>query len=549
MRPAIDCLPRAARTGAESLMGGPVERGEHAMTPNEWPISRSRTPAWAWRLQTASLLLRPSPPLWVGIIVAAVLILAETMLVELLGQVGPRMIFGAVYLLGVLVISFGWGIGLSLTTTLISAAVYLEIHLAAGNGLLPANLQNFVAVAVFVPVALLTNVLGAQARLRAAEARDAARQVSELARRQAALRRVATLVARGVSPSEIFAAVADEVANALGVGNATLFRYLDAESGEIVAAHDKGAAKLPVGARLKLEGDNVAALVQRTGATARMDSHANAAGSAAELVRELGLVSGVGAPINVDGRLWGAAIVGFPGPEPPPPDTEERLTDFAELVATAIANAEARGALIASRARIVTAGDDARRRIERDLHDGAQQRLVALALNIRSLQASRSSLGDLEQRLGDIGDGLAEACEELRQVSHGIHPAVLSQGGLRPALGALRRRAAVPVDLSVDVERRLPESVEVAAYYVVAEALTNAAKHACASHVTVDVIADDKLLRLSVTDDGVGGAAPGGGSGLIGLKDRVEALGGHIHITSRDHQGTTLTAEIPCAAV
>ena len=161
--------------------------------------------------------------------------------------------------------------------------------------------------------------------------------------------------------------------------------------------------------------------------------------------------------------------------------------------------------LIASRARIVTAGDEARRRIERDLHDGAQQRLVALALRVRLLQASPPTDSDLRQQLADVGDGLAEACEELRQVSHGIHPAVLSHGGLRPALGALRRRAAIPVELRVDVERRLPESVEVAAYYVVAEALTNAAKHACASQVTVDVNADDKLLRLSVTDDGVGG--------------------------------------------
>jgi signal transduction histidine kinase len=207
------------------------------------------------------------------------------------------------------------------------------------------------------------------------------------------------------------------------------------------------------------------------------------------------------------------------------------------------------GELIASRARIVTAGDEARRRIERDLHDGAQQRLVALALRVRLLQASPPTDSDLRQQLADVGDGLAEASEELRQVSHGIHPAVLTQGGLRPALGALRRRAAIPVELRVDVERRLPESVEVAAYYVVAEALTNAAKHACASQVTVDVNADDKLLRLSVTDDGVGGAVPGGGSGLLGLKDRVEALGGHIHLTSRDHQGTTLAAEIPCGAV
>jgi signal transduction histidine kinase len=531
-----DLLPTPGAGGAELRIGPLVDRGECGMAPDRW------------RPHSARLLTRPTPPLWLGIVVAAVLIVTEALLVQLLERVGPRMTFGVVYLLAVLVISYGWGFGLALVTTLVSAAVYLETHLVAASGLLPVDPENLVALAVFLPIALVANVLGAQARLRAAEARRAAHQVSELARRQAALRRVATLVARGVSPNAIFAAVAGEVANALEVGNATLFRYLEVDLGEIVAAYDEGPRRLPIGARLTLEGDNIAALVQRTGAAARMDSHEQATGSAAALIRDLGLVSGVGAPIVVDGRLWGAAIVGFSRPEPPPPDTEERLTDFAELVATAIANAEARGELIASRARIVAAGDEVRRRIERDLHDGAQQRLVALGLRIRSLQASLPLDSDLDHQLAAIGDGLAEASEELRQMSQGIHPAVLSKGGLRPALRALRRRTAMPVELSVDVERRLPESVEVATYYVVAEALTNAAKHAQASQVTVTVEADEKQLRLSVRDDGVGGAVPGGGSGLIGLKDRVEALGGQLRITSGDGHGTILAAEIPCAA-
>jgi signal transduction histidine kinase len=201
---------------------------------------------------------------------------------------------------------------------------------------------------------------------------------------------------------------------------------------------------------------------------------------------------------------------------------------------------------MASRARIVTAADEARRRIERDLHDGAQQRLVALGLRMRSLQASPPADGALKREIADLGDALGAANEELRQISHGIHPAVLSNGGLRPALRSLGRRAAVPVDLNISVEKRLPESVEVAAYYVVAEALTNAAKYAHASLVTVSAQADDDYLRVSVADDGVGGATPGGGSGLIGLKDRVEALGGHLHLTSYNHHGTTLFAEIPC---
>jgi signal transduction histidine kinase len=226
------------------------------------------------------------------------------------------------------------------------------------------------------------------------------------------------------------------------------------------------------------------------------------------------------------------------------PPTEARLADFAELVATAIANAQARDELMASRARIVAAGDEARRRIERDPHDGAQQRLVTLTMHVRSLEASLPSDNGLKHEIVGFAEELAAASEELRQLSRGIHPAVLSNAGLRAALRALCRRAAMPVELSINVERRLPESVEVAAYYVVAEALTNAAKHARASLITITVDADDASLRLSVADDGVGGADPRG-SGLLGLKDRVEALGGRMDIASRDGEGTTLTAEFP----
>jgi signal transduction histidine kinase len=230
---------------------------------------------------------------------------------------------------------------------------------------------------------------------------------------------------------------------------------------------------------------------------------------------------------GVRGRVWGTAVVGSSRPEPLPPDTEARVGDFADLVATAIANAQAHAELTASRARIVAAGDDARRRFERDLHDGAQQRLVSLALELRTAEASVLPEHDqLRERMSHILSGLADVSEELREMSHGIHPAILSKGGLGPARKALSRRSAVPVKLHLAVERRSPESAEVAAYYVVAEALTNAAKHARASEVDVRVEADDDSLRLSVRDDGIGGAAVGKGSGLTGLMDRVEALDG-----------------------
>jgi signal transduction histidine kinase len=523
-----------------------LDRGQHQMRFNERLISSTGARRGQLRTPPTPLLARPSPPLWLGIVVAAVLIVAEALIVRLLAHVAPHNTFGVVFLLGVLVISSRWGVGLAVLTTLVSAVVYLEMHLSVGAGFVPAP-QDAVALAVFLPIALLANALVGQARVRAAESSRAAERVSELAQRQAALRRVATLVAKGASPSKVLTAVADEVASALGIGNAGLFRYLDDGSAELVAAHDEaGLKKMPVGARLAMEGDNVAAMVFHSGATARMDSHAHAAGSAAAWVRDLGLHGAIGAPILVDGRLWGAAIVGSSRLDPLPSDTEERLADFAELVATAIANAETRSELMASRARIVAAADEARRRIERDLHDGAQQRLVALGLKIRSLEVFLSPNGELKREVAGIGDGLAAASEELRQISHGIHPAVLSQGGLRPALRALGRRAAIPVDLSINVEYRLPESVEVAAYCIVAEALTNAAKHARASQVTVAVEADDERLRLSVSDDGIGGADPRGGSGLIGLRDRVEALGGRLEVTSREGLGTTLSAEIPC---
>jgi signal transduction histidine kinase len=277
-----------------------------------------------------------------------------------------------------------------------------------------------------------------------------------------------------------------------------------------------------------------------------MDSYENAAGSTAARLRDLGLRAAVGAPIVVDGRVWGAAIVGSSRPEPLPPDTEARVADFTDLVATAIANAQAHAELTASRARIVAAADDARRRFERNLHDGAQQRLVSLGLQLRTAETSvPSGLGSLKEQISDVVDGLVGVSEEVQEISRGIHPAILSKGGLGPALKTLGRRSTVPVELDLAVDRRLPESAEVAAYYVVAEALTNAAKHARASQVTVRAEAGDATLHLSIRDDGIGGADSANGSGLTGLIDRVEALGGKMAVSSQPGSGTSLLVEIP----
>jgi signal transduction histidine kinase len=264
---------------------------------------------------------------------------------------------------------------------------------------------------------------------------------------------------------------------------------------------------------------------------------------------ESALRGGRTAPIVVDGHEWGIAVVSSSRAQPFPPDTEDRLADFARLVAMAIANAQARSDLTASRMRIVTAADDARRRLERDLHDGAQQRLVSLALKARMTEVALPDGQDaLRGQLNEIVQGLSEISEELRAISRGIHPAILSKGGLGPALRSLACRSAVPVELDVDVPGRLPDRVEVAAYYVVAEALTNAARHAHAEEVKVSVKAVDGHLDLMIEDDGAGGADPSNGSGLIGLVDRVEAVGGHLWVTSPAGVGTSLAASIPCAA-
>jgi signal transduction histidine kinase len=683
------------------------------------------TPA-SMRARVLSFVLRPiAPPLALGLVVAALLIAAESLLVHLLMQAAPGNLFGVVFLLGVLVVSIGWGIRLGTMTALASALVYAYFHyLQTGGSFVPTEPRHWVAVTVFLVIALSATALAGVARLRAVEAHRRRWEVeashaelSVLAEHQAALRRVATLVARGVTPSELFSAVAEElagclgvyhhavlfryeadstgvllaaghgdrelnaipvgerfslegesvaarvfrtcraarmvsyenasgsvatrfrdlglrtavgapiivdghlwgaaivgstkpaplppdteacvgdftdlvataVANAqtraelgvlveqqaalrrvatlvargeppsevfstvarelarcLGVHHSTLFRYEPDGMATLVAAREENAETMPIGMRFSIEGDNIAAMVYDTGHTARMDSHDNAVGAAAKYVRQTGIRSSVGAPIVVDTRLWGVAIVGSSQPEPLPPDTEARVRDFADLVATAIANAQTHAELTASRIRIVAAADDARRRIERDLHDGAQQRLVSLGLELRKAETCVPlELKPLKEQISHLTARVAEISTELQELSRGIHPAILSKGGLSPALKALARRSAVPVALILRIDRRLPDYAEVAAYYVVAEALTNAAKHARASAVNVCVDTEGPNLHLSVRDDGIGGADAAKGSGLVGLIDRVEALGGTIAISSHTASGTTLDVNIP----
>jgi signal transduction histidine kinase len=370
--------------------------------------------------------------------------------------------------------------------------------------------------------------------------------LARLAEEQRALRGVATLVARGAAPEEVFAAVTEEVGQLLPVDHAVMCRYGPDGSITVFASWGSTAEYFPVGSHWILEGKDPTTLVFETGRPARVDRFADVSGSLADAVRETGVRSGVGAPIIVEDRLWGVMGAGSTLEQPLPADTEARLAAFTELLATAIANAESRAALAASRGRIVVAADESRRRIERDLHDGTQQQLVSLMLELRAAEATQPpEVGELTAQLARTARGLAGVLEELREISRGIHPAILSSGGLGPALRALARRSAVPVELDLRAERRLPWHVEVAAYYVVSEALTNAAKHAQASVVNVELDTQDGALQLAIRDDGLGGANPKQGSGLIGLSDRVEALGGRLEVTSPAGSGTTLLIQIP----
>ena len=375
-----------------------------------------------------------------------------------------------------------------------------------------------------------------------AQAREELRGFAE---EQAALRRVATLVARGAPPADVLTAVTEEAGRLLRTDYATMKRYDPDGTATVVASWSATGAALSVGSCVPPGGQDAHALVFQTRQPARIDDYAAASGPITDAVRALGVRAAVGAPVDVEGGLWGLMIVES-RTGPLPAGTEARLAGFTELAATAIANAEAHAALTASRARIVAAADEERRRIERDLHDGTQQRLISLALGLRTAQR-RLPAGQEEvaAQWSRTAQGLTDVIAELREIACGLHPAVLEKHGLGPALRELVRRASLPVKLDVQVRGRLPDRVEVAAYYVVSEALTNAAKHADASNADIEVAESGGVLHIHISDDGRGGADFSDGSGLVGLKDRAEALGGHLQLRSPPGAGTTLDIELP----
>ena len=377
-----------------------------------------------------------------------------------------------------------------------------------------------------------------------AESREALRQLAD---EQAALRRVATLVAEGASPSKILDAVAAEMQTLLDADQVALNRFEPGDEMLVLAHRGLDVARTPVGSRVSTAGESATAMVRRTGRTARMEEYEGAGGALAELARATGLRSSVSAPIVVEGRLWGLITASWKHEQSPPPDTEQRMAKFAQLLDTAIANADSRDQLTASRARLLTEADEARRRVVRDLHDGAQQRFVQAILSLKAArQALQDHDGDAEALVTQALEASEQGNSELRELAHGILPPALTRGGLRAAVRALVRRLDLPVDLDVAAER-WPAEIEASAYFVVAEALTNVVKHSRATRAEVRAYADDGMLRVEVRDDGLGGADPNG-HGLVGMSDRVNAFGGQLRIDSPADGGTVVTATLPLSA-
>ena len=403
--------------------------------------------------------------------------------------------------------------------------------------LLPADAEH--RLAGFTEL-VATAIASAQARM----------ELRAVAEEQAALRRLATAVARGAPPEEVVAAVAEEAGQVIpGAEFALVSRYDATHVAQVVGGWARAGASRLADLLPRLGGRTVSTLVFERNEPARVDHLLGDDTGTAAGAGEDGLRSSVGAPISVAGRPWGLMIVASTRSGALPVGTEHRLAGFTELVATAIANAEGQAALAASRARIVATADQTRRRIERDLHDGAQQRLVTLVLHLREAQAAAPPAhGELSAQLASAVAEANGALEDLRETARGIHPAILAKGGLRAALKTLAGRSPIPVDLRVAAEERLPEPVEVSAYYVAAEALTNVARHARASSVSVEVEYADEVLRVAVRDDGCGGADFSRGTGLVGLKDRVEAIGGRIFLDSPRGAGTSLRVELPITA-
>jgi signal transduction histidine kinase len=393
----------------------------------------------------------------------------------------------------------------------------------------------------------LTRRLGAclDAAMRSWRGEDGDRH--RLEQERDALQSVASLVARGATPAAILQAVAETLGSLIDADYAAINRWEIDQTVTIVAfsrAPDVSPIAPPWGHRIRLRDDTPSATVLRTHEPVRRSSN-DLGGELGGWLRDVRVGHVVACPVIAEGRQWGTMVALYLGPQPPPPATEEYMTRFVQPLTVAISQAQTRAELIESRARLVTSADTARRGIERDLHDGPQQHLISLALHLRAAETSLPSGSETRGQLSATVEGLTNVVAEIAEISRGLHPPTLARLGLEAALEVLVDRSPVPVQLHFAAGRRFPEEIEVTLYYVVSEALTNVLKHANASTVSVILTHTDSNVRLTIQDDGVGGADPTRGSGMVGLKDRVEALGGNIGFTSLRGKGTSLFVTIP----
>jgi signal transduction histidine kinase len=436
-------------------------------------------------------------------------------------------------------------VGAATALAIVSALTVWNTAQGSGPFVRSSITHSLLASQLFVAVAALTSLVLAAVTAESSASDSAQR---ELVAEQAALRRIATLVAGEAASQRVFEQVTAEAAQTLGTTAASLARFDSDNTVTFVGGwSERDTLAFPVGTSMSLDGRGVLAALRKTGEPQRIDRYDGRAGPLVERITSAGYRSATAAPIKLGTQIWGALVVAAAADRPLPEGAEQKLADFAELVAQALANAEAYRKLADSRARIVEAADSERRRLERNLHDGAQQRLVALMLQLQLIKtAVRKDAASAQTLLSEAVSELEQALSELRELARGIHPAALTTQGLQAALHALSERAPIPVDLGQVPDRRLPDAVEAAIYYLVAEAITNIAKYAQATQASIAIERSNGTVTVTVSDDGIGGAQPSDGSGLVGLTDRVEALGGRLRIQSPPGHGTHLSAEIPC---
>jgi signal transduction histidine kinase len=480
-----------------------------------------------------------------GLLIGAVGIAAASAVIALLREAVAPVGLTALYLFAILPVAIRSGFVVAGLVAVASYVTFALLFVKPLDSFANESSDTAVALTISLVTAYVVSELARRAQSRAGEAEQARDALRRLADEQSALRRVATLVAQEAPTAEVFEAVTGEVGLQCDADLARMERFEPDGTVTAVAAWSRlGDVELAVGGHFLLEGASIATQVLQTGRPARVDSFTGASGPIAREAQSLGIHSSVGCPIVVSGRTWGVIAASMTRDAPFPPNTESRIADFTELTAAAVSNAEARADLVASRARVLTAADQARRRVERDLHDGAQQRLVHAIITLKLARRARDK-GD-ESAWNIVGEALEfaeQANAELRQLAHGILPDALSRGGLQAGVESLVSHLRVPVDVAVAVDR-LPREIEASAYFVVAEALTNVAKHSGAQRARVSAWLDAGALRVDVRDDGVGGARADG-SGLVGLDDRVSTLGGQLLIESPLGGGTRIAATLP----